>query len=375
MTRRTLLIGLLGGLIAGRVSAAPAPAAYELAVDPRFELLGVVRQLAGRGGAIAGAAEYRDKAESRFSPFRGHPAVKSFEALSSEGSREAALATVLIYYSPPPELALLDKTAYFHYLRGRGEREEMDRFLEELRAFSRAADFMGFFAENRDLYRKIEGKTRQAFAGLDPVAALESYLGMPLSSRVHYIQPLLYETNHNFIVPYPLPETAAGAESFDVYTLGVKNGDYYFWNELLFVFIDPSFHYFDALNVPVKEEFYGPEVARCRRVAPDCAKSYVIDAIRYRLLKKNRPSAARSFDLGNPYVRALAGRLEEYERRRDLYPTLWDFYPRLLSVFPERAFPSAPPAKLAAAVLPPIRKAADFFDPKRNPDAAVRRGR
>jgi hypothetical protein len=365
MTKRALAV-LIVCVLAGPLSAA----SFDISVDPRFELLGVLYTLAGRGRS--GDAVYRKAVEKRFKPFRGHSVMKTFKGLVARSSRAEAVATLPVHYSPPPELELLDKADHIPYLEREGEREEMERFLAELRDFARVSDFMGFFRDNREFYATVEGSARRRLGSLDPVAALESYLGLPLESRVHYIIPLLYDNTNNYIVPYPLPFTAAGAKSFDVYTvspdLATDRFSAVLFNELIYVFIDPSFFYFDKLNAPVPAEFYGPEIARCRTSPPfDCAKHYVASAISYRVLRKGLPDAPAGGALSAPEMKALSARLDEYEAHRDRYPTLWDFYPRLLGVFRERAFPGA--AAAPAAPLKPIRKVTDFFDPALKPDA------
>ena len=109
------LLRRAGALLLIALAAFPAGAraspAFDLAVDPRFELLGVVRQLAGLGQTDPRAGEYRERVEKRFAAFRGHPAVALYKDLASRADSEEAAATILIYYSNPPELALKDADA------------------------------------------------------------------------------------------------------------------------------------------------------------------------------------------------------------------------------------------------------------------------
>lgn len=354
-------------------AAALATAAFDLSVDPRFELLGVVRQLSGHGREDDGSAEYRRRVEKRFGAFRGHPAVALYADLASSRAREEAAATILIYYTNPPKLALKDQNADIHYVGGPDEAEVMQRFLQELRNFARDSGFEDFYRDNGGFYGKLEDSARKSLGGVDPVASIESYLGLSLSSRSHYIlMPSPAET-HSFIVPYPLPPANAGAETFEVFTMSPDLGGEAFsngvWHEPLFVFIDPSFYYFEKLNIPVPADFYGEEVARCRAVSPDCVKSFAVSALIEHLNRKAglpRNSGA-GHDAAAPIesrlIKALSGRLDEYDAHRDRYPTLWYFYPRWFSVFEEEAFPGRAPRALAVPAKPKILKAADFFKP------------
>jgi hypothetical protein len=368
-------VTLAGAALLALALAAPAGAApVEIAVDPRFELLGVVQQLAGLAREGADTAAYRKAIDLRFARFRGHPAVELYRDMASSPAREEASAVILLYFTAPPELKLKDKDADIHYLNGEGRREEMQRFIWELRALARESGFMAFFKENAAYYRGAEDQARAKFRGLDPTAVMESFLGVGLSSRSHYILPLLAPQTHNFIVPYPLPPASLGVKSFDVYTLyAAAPADFAsVWNEPLYAFIDPSFHYFEKLNIPDPEAFYGADIARCRAVSPECTKQFVVFALFGRLnreLQAPAPNAEPyylkdfSSERDRRYMKALSERLDEYDRERAKYPTLWSFYPRLFSVFHELAY-DGKPGKLSVPADPPIRNAADFFDPR-----------
>jgi hypothetical protein len=332
-------------------------AVVEIGVDARIELLGVIALLAGSKNHDEALAAYRAKAESRFASFRNHPAVLLYQDILRT-NRESFCSAVLLYYSAPPELAFLNPGGDIPHL---GEpREQLQQFLWELRQFAQESDFMDFFRENREYYETLRLSVSKKFEPQDPVAELERYLGLSLSSRVHYILPLLYGGRHAYIVPYPEPSArSAGIKAFQVYSniknVSSQNPDIPVWNEMLYVFMDPSSHYFESLNVSDPAAFYGPDIAKCRLAYSYCAKDYVAAAIIARL-KKGDPPRDR-------YVKALWDRLAEYEGNRHRYPTLWDFYPRLFSVYHELAFPGAPPLEMSMPADPRIQSATDFFDP------------
>ncbi len=363
-----LLLRRAGAILLLALAALPAgagaPASFDLSVDPRFELLGVVQQLSGSLPADAYAAEHRERVEKHFGAFREHPAVALYRDLASISAREEAAVTALIYYSDPPELALKDRNADIHFVNGPGEAEEMQRFLHELRAFARASDFKGFFRDNRAFYGKLEDSARTSLGARDPVAEIERYLGLSLATRSHYILMPRHAVTHAFIVPYPLPPANMGAESFDAYTmspdLAVGGFASVVWAEPLFVFLDPSFYYFEKLNIPDPADFYGAAFARCRLASPDCVKHFAATAIIGHLDRKAQAPAATP---EARIVKALSERLDEYDAHRDRYPTLWHFYPRWFSVFEELAFPRRAPRKLAVPDEPKITSAADFFKP------------
>lgn len=360
-------------VLALAASAAAAPASFTVSVDPRFELLAVVRQLSGEGPADPGAAAYRERIEKRFGAFRGHPAVALYRDLAADPLREEAAATIPLYLTDPPELALKDPDADIHYLNGPGEAEEMQRFVAELRDLARASAYMDFFRSERGFHAGLEESARRKLGAVDPVAAIEDYLGMSLAARSHYVLMPQRAASHAFIVPYPLPPANMGARSFEVYTMSPDIDAEGFarivWPEPLFVFIDPAFHYFEKLNIPDPADFYGPALARCRLASPDCVKHLAATALIARLNAKAAVAPVPAEELASAstpdgrLVKALTRRLEEYETRRDLYPTLWSFLPRWFSVFEEHAFPGRRPRGLSVPTEPRISSAADFFDP------------
>lgn len=361
---------LLLALSAATASAAPV----DVAVDPRVELLAVVRQLAGRGAPQSATGDYAARVEARFARFRSHPAVALYRDLALNPARAEAAASLPLYYGPPPELALKDPDADIHYVAGPGDAEQMQRLLHELRSFARESSFMAFFRDNRAFYAGLAERARRPLGKIEPVSVLERYLGISLSSRLHYYLTTLNADTHAFIVPYPLPPANAGAKNFDVYTQSpdLLGGSFSnaVWHEPLYVFVDPAFYYFEKLNVPDPEAFYGEKMARCRAVSPDCVKNAAVAALLRRLnLAAGVPalavSAAAAAGESDPrLVDALAERLLEYESRRDLYPTLWDFLPRWFAVYEEFAFPGRAPRALAVPPQPKPRAASDFFDPK-----------
>jgi hypothetical protein len=195
-----------------------------------------------------------------------------------------------------------------------------------------------------------------------------------LRARGHaYLSPLYTPSRlSSFIVPYPdaatLPLPLRGP--LEVYSLfsyvedpskrasgrtvvwDVPSPN--LWSEPLFVFVDPAFDAYQRARVPDPAAFYGASVESCRQRAANCAKAFVVAALIKRLNRRAFPDKLVS-DGANAQDEALAAllaaRLEEYEKSRAAHPTLWSFFPRLLSAFPERAgrkpdpAPPVPPAR------------------------------
>lgn len=383
--RRLALAGLIAWCAAAP-AAARSSSTLEIAVDPNLELLGVVQRLAD-GSPRAGEDGYRRDVDAAFGRFRKDPAVRLYGDIRRAAEGREGLGIDLLYYTPAPALELRDPESRPPYMTAGAEREALGRFLDALRALSKRADFPRFFREHRRYYRGIEAAARRELGPVDPVKRIEAYLGIGLESRCRYLLTPLYrnEALSSFIEPYPDPwaRTSPIANGFEVDTivpydaaaeanvphsdLGKPSGRV--WQEPLYVFIDPSFYFFDAANAPDPAAFFRLKVPGCPPQAVNCAKALVVQALVDRL-DRRAYGAPPSLGTGERarVVAALETRLEEYEAHRGLYPTLWTFYPRLFAVFGELSAPGAPAAPLR---LPggPILKTTDFFEPPMRPAA------
>lgn len=360
--------------------AAGTASSFELSVDPNLELLGVVQRLADPSPPPADDAYVRD-VDAAFSRFKSHPAVRRYAEILAAARGREGLGIDLLYLTPAPGLELKDPARIPPYMRDGAEGEALARFLGELRDFARKSDFPRFFHAHSALYENVEESARRGLAPVDPPAEIESYLGVKLASRCRYVLSPLYrnEALSAFIEPYPDPRARLGAVSrpFEVYTitpysiseaLESRTTPFEYpagrlWQEPLYVFIDPSFYFFDKANAPDPEAFYRLSVPGCPAEAARCAKALVVQALVDRL-NARAYGAAPAGGTGERarYVAALSARLEEYESSRDRYPTLWSFYPRLFSVFRELKPRAAaePPLRLPGG---PVRATTDFFGP------------
>jgi hypothetical protein len=364
---------LAAGLLVPLLLCAGASAAPEIAVDPRLELLGVIQRLAGRETFSPEDAAYARAVDARFGPFRGHPAVRLYAELAA--GPDDPLGVILLHYSNPPELALKDPEAAVPFADTEQGGERVLSFLLQLRDFAAASDFPGFFRENQPRYRAVENAAREELGSLDPEAVFGRYAGLDLQVRCHYALSLLYtpRMRNSFIIPYPDVALLGRHQGpFDVWTMfqhfsgkaardragfaAFKVPSPELWQESLFVFVEPALYYFENLRPFDPASFYGPEAAVCRGDRLNCVKSGLVAA----LLERLGAGAPRPPVVKPDYAGALRERLKEYESDRVRYPTLWEFMPRLMSVYPELASrPAANP--LAGVVVPAPRKSSDFF--------------
>ena len=381
MKNSILLLALLAAPAALR-AAEPA-----ITTDPRVELLGVVQLLSGERPKLAADEDFLAVIKKAFEPYASHPAVARYrEALKRHGANDGT-AIDLLYYTAPPELARRKTRDAPPYLEEPGESARFDALLSDLRDFSKKSNFTAFYEAHKKDYERVASSAAAELGAGDPLGFLEKYLGLPLDSRARwYVSPAFVPSHRNaYISPYPDPLTVPdpGAEPFEVTTLlayvpgqgpagevVTQRHRAALWQEPLFVFLDPALRAFDTARGGKAEAFYGGPVAECRtNGGPDCAENWIIAALCARLdigafgETMNKPDGRDA--RREAYAAALGARLEEYEADRKKWPTLWDFFPRLMSVFPEKAGLAAP----AAPKLVKAKRVTDLFPGAAKPAA------
>lgn len=370
-------------------AAAPAAAASPYRADPRVELLGVVQYLSGARPELPADEEYRKAVDAYFAPWRSHPAVSrwrdglrtsAFAAGQSPGVGMDGRGIDILYFGNPPELEPKPGGTP-PYLDDPSDAKAFRAFLAALRDFAAKSDFMRFYGDHRGDYKRVSAAAAEELGVKDPLDAVERYVGLPLESEAAYlVSPLFVPSHRNaYIVPYPDPVTLPdpGKADFSVTTMlayvpgSGPIGDIVsqrhraaVWQEPLFVFVDPALKAFDDARGGAPEAYYGPEVARCRAQGADCAKNWLVAALSARLDAAAFGAPTNGPDGRDPrrdeYMTALSKRLEEYEKDRKKWRSLWDFLPRLMSVFPEKAG-LAPDASKSA----PVKRVKDLFPARR----------
>jgi hypothetical protein len=172
---RTCLPLLLATLCGALVSCAPAPpaasastalapppAAVEVRVDPRVELMSIVFRLAEIPGYTMGNfASYVEAIGEHFGPHGAHPAVAEARRLAAErGVSWDAPMSLAVHLTALPELAPrrhLEGAA----LDPRWTPEEAERFAALAADFAEASGFAAFFNEHRDLHALAESRMRE----------------------------------------------------------------------------------------------------------------------------------------------------------------------------------------------------------------------
>lgn len=330
------------------------PAAIEVSVDPRIELLAVVQCLAGYDQLGGTDLLYRREVLERFAPWRSHPAVTLFARMAREGFTRDTPPAMMLRLAEPPALEL--RAPFSVYVEtSAGGRTRLFAFLDSLRDFAAESRFMEFHAAHADFFRGLIADARRALRHTRVVGPLEAYFGEREHGYHLILSPLLQAGGYAAKIERP-------PGIVDCYAvLGpsrASHGRPRFW--------DP-----DALEALLWHEFshvfVGNLPEACRRgIAADsalfeplrarmlpqgyarwevCADEHLVRAVGVRLVARMEGShaAERALDLqlglGFIYLPRLLPALERFERERALFPTLGDFCPALADAIHR---PSAP---------------------------------
>ncbi len=357
-----LALGLPGKALAGGRIA--------IDVDARLELAGAIQSLALAGASTAAPAGFHDHAvaytralAADLRNHRGDPAVAGQAAVA--GLSFSDRSQILLRLSPPPELAER-LTVQYALADKAGGRPALDRWLEGLRGFSRASGFPEILARRRALLEPALARFREREAKIDFLGKIEAYAGLPLIG-----------TYSVFLSPFDAPGGVAnsvaelGDGRMDISSaIGpeLREGDLDFWTARVpgTLWHESAHGVLDGLA-----DIYADVIARDKQGAQDagwdcygqwrqCVREHLVRAVMLRLLDRELGRQAAQDQLAfetehhaYPYLLPMLDSLRLYEAARDRYPTLADFYPSLLTVFPngKGALPEAwsPPDDLGPA--------------------------
>ncbi len=333
-------------------------------MDPALELLGITQLLADQNepphGFVAPDINYARAARKRFETWRGHAAVRSSAALDAKNFDFMKRGDVLERLTPPPDLApqyLVPDS----FLDMAGGKAKMAEWLAALRDFSHTSPFLEFFAEQQKALQPDVAKFRLAIERKDYIGKIERYTGLPFSGEYSiHLSPFFKKGSMvNAVIRLDdgsyVIKTIEGPEAGLGGTLdyGGDSFDQTAWHELSHGVVDILSDLSEeeiARSQPIKDQLPW----ECYNDWKQCVKENMVRAVMIRLIALDdgeRAGDKQRVEEGEkkyPYMKALLALLREYESSRDKYPTLAQFYPRLLTVFPQ----SKTPAAVAAAPAP-----------------------
>ncbi len=327
----------------------------EVRLDPGIELLGVLDLLdAGRRPAfVLPDHPYGRSVAKAFTAFWKHPAVKLNATIAKADREGSRRKDALMRRGAPPKLAF-DETMSAN--RGEDERSgALEPWLAALRGFTRDSGFMKGFAERARLLDPELSELRARVAKADYIGRLDRYTGEPYEGRYTMIaSPLCQDGgvlnrvwsrddgSGVILSILKLDSDAAGRPTFVDPEL-----DACAWHELAHGVLDLTANLYDYEQRGAPLDL-GPELERNCRNWLHGLREHLVRAVMLRLIALNggEKAAKAQYDResfsGRPYLKAFTGLLQDYEKSRGKYPTMSDFYPRLVEAFPKPLSTPAP---------------------------------
>jgi len=325
-------------------------------VDPAVELICTIYRLAGLNQYTAhDLPPYIYEVEERFGPWRDHRAVglarDLWENRRLTGSAPVALA---IYLTPPPELeGRVPLSPLPADLDSRWTPETVSTFLEAAREFSLDSDFMEFFSNKEDYYRRSVENLNDALMDQDITGWLQDFFGQEPDG---YTIIVGMQTGYG---NYGLSRIRADGSQEFVSVMGANSPSLFggiprftaWWviptivHEFAHSFVNPFvFENEEALR-PISERLFPSHRAQMMSQGystwAHLAFEYLVRASvnQYLQDRSDRKGLDARFeadlDQGFPGIHLLTERLGEYQANRDRYPTLTEFLPRIVDCFEE----------------------------------------
>lgn len=332
----------------------------EFFVDPRLELDGVMELLAfertkGAGGKPHATdfmhpdIEYVRAARDVFKPFIDHPAIKRRAEPGFRAFDLGQRGQGLMRLSPLPEFAPHSQISIAflsHYVGGDAQ---LDLFLQDMRDFARDSKFMEFFEKKTKLLDADLAKLKAEIEKSDYIGKIEKYTGLPFEGRYAFVlSPFIAsDTGANIVqrgedgladiisVLGPIePPAPDGPLVCTYHRLHAR-----IWHEAAHGVMDNVTELY-GLDIAAKQPPPRKEATREYQNWMHHVREHMVRTIMLRLVSRE---ISESFsdqelqheeDCGLPFLREFKARMAEYEGDRKKYPTIADFYPRLIDCLP-----------------------------------------
>jgi hypothetical protein len=317
-----------------------------VSVDPRIELLTTVQQQASYKLLTPFDSAYLRESKEAFKAFQNHQGVKTSRELSNDGFRYDGPPHAMLHRLMPDQLS--SEQPFTEELIDRaGGKAKLERFMNDLSAFSTQANFAEFFNNHRPFYQNQVNEVVKIIEKESYTKTINDFFNMD-HGNYHLILSLTNEEGGYG----PSMKNAEG--KMDVYGI-IGPGDviddvpvykerfleYVILHEFSHSYVNPLAETHQK-EVDALKDLYKPIEKEMTKLAYGnweiTLNEHIIRAIniRFILQKEDECAAQNRLDEekaeGFIYIEPLYNALAKYEANRDTYKSFDAFYPELLKV-------------------------------------------
>ena len=324
-------------------AAAPAREGLVIDADARVELLGVLHILGGLTPADGadGAArdlDYEADVKSRFGALKDHPAVK----LTASVAPLSKQIDAILRFSAPPELKRVHLMTY-ETINSMGGQDKMDKWLASVRDFAKKSNYLSFYADRRRALQPVVDRYRAQESEENNRRRIEQYMGMEMEERYLLVITPLVGTHGGTVGPC---ERAPEMVSY----IGAVFDNESLSSQGKILLRDKVNHYVSHTLNDILIDLYEPHIDRlevlydgdCVGSWRQCVKEHMTRAVMIRAAAKEKEeevaarlaeSLARDSQGHYPFLPAITALMKaEFETDRKNYPTMAEFFPRILDL-------------------------------------------
>lgn len=351
---RPLPAGVLSALLL--LPSAAHSGRISVATDARLELIGAAQMMAPQGARPHGYSEpdlpYIRALKKRLDGFKTHPAVLMNADPTMLGFSFGDRGQLLLRLSPPPKFSER-LTIQYSLMDRAGGAENMRLWLKSLSDLSRASRFADIFAAEGKKLEPAVARFRAKENEQDYLGTMETYAGLPLLGTYAINLSPFHAPGGVANVVAELPDGTMEISS--VIGPEVNDAGIDFWSRRVpgTLWHESAHGVLDGLGdlyadrIALSSAAYAGIGWDCYGNWNQCVKEHVVRSVMIRLMAReiSEESAEEQIRFEKeehyPYLRAILEKLKIYEKERARYPTLADYYPQLLGVFPSSGSISA----------------------------------
>jgi hypothetical protein len=348
---------LVSLMIPGCRGGGKAEPAVRVATDPRVELMSLIFRLAGNPEYNQGRiASYNEAVEKHFSAFKDHEAVKLAARLrETQGISYDAVMSLAVHVTDAESLK--EKIPFEpqpESLERRWTPQSAREFLQAARRFVKDSDFMSFVRSQADLYTLAASRMQTVMDQHGVVDWFDSFYGARAGARFELVLGLL-----NGPANYGARIRLSDQDEVLYCILGVwgtdKEGQPEFQSNVLPTVVHEFAHSYcnplvdkHALEVEASaKQIFALVEESMRQMAYGSWQTMMRESLvrasvaRYLLAKFGEAAAKIQIESDRQrqffWMDELSNLLGEYEKDRTAYPTLDDFFPRIIEFFRDYA--------------------------------------